>query len=264
MDRILKALIRRGILNNILVNNLLLLIGADRKFRDLIHPYANFQASLSGDTLQEIAGYSQHPEMKEVFGHLHDRLGEVREKEFPEGGAVLDVGCGPGLFLKDFDERFEKWGIDISSAMTELARKENPEAILCTGEFLDPRIATSWTGKFDLVYSVGVLEYFCRSELKPFIERSAEILAPNGILFISYPHALSLKDLWYPDLTYVQFSPAQVEEHVRKELDIMVHEQAYDGRKVGKYDTSPYPSGIPNSKRTYKNSYLLIARKKAL
>jgi SAM-dependent methyltransferase len=72
--------------------------------------------------------------------------------------SVLDVGCGQGSFLKELQSEFpniKPYGIDISSAAIELARKRVPGGQFCvadvTGPFLDE--------KCDLVVCSEVLEH---------------------------------------------------------------------------------------------------------
>jgi SAM-dependent methyltransferase len=45
-------------------------------------------------------------------------------KYYPQGGRVLDVGCGVGGFLNTFDDRWEKWGIEPSEFAFEKAAKK--------------------------------------------------------------------------------------------------------------------------------------------
>lgn len=48
-------------------------------------------------------------------------------KRLPEGGTVLDVGCGSGVKSKYMLERgFRVVGIDISDALLAIARRESP------------------------------------------------------------------------------------------------------------------------------------------
>lgn len=42
-------------------------------------------------------------------------------KYFPHGGTVLDVGCGVGGFLSRFDDRWVKYGIEVSDYAREKA-----------------------------------------------------------------------------------------------------------------------------------------------
>lgn len=42
---------------------------------------------------------------------------------FPNGGTILDVGCGVGGFLSCFDDRWERYGVEPSEFARNLARK---------------------------------------------------------------------------------------------------------------------------------------------
>lgn len=60
----------------------------------------------------------------------------VRDLASPPGRAV-DLGCGGGTLLRDLaDAGFEPWGVDLSPAMVELARRRVPEADLRVGDVL--------------------------------------------------------------------------------------------------------------------------------
>lgn len=44
---------------------------------------------------------------------------------FPNGGTILDVGCGVGGFLDKFDDRWEKFGVEPSDFAKDKAIKKN-------------------------------------------------------------------------------------------------------------------------------------------
>lgn len=55
------------------------------------------------------------------------------------GGAVADVGCGPGHFTAYLHELgLDASGVDLSPAMIELARREHPEVRFEVGSMTDP------------------------------------------------------------------------------------------------------------------------------
>lgn len=101
-------------------------------------------------------------------------------------GRMLEVGCGKGLFLRKFKDRFPDWevcAIEPSRNAQSFLSRMVPEARAEFCSFQDSRFASE---QFDLVVSIGVLEHvpdpvgFCRS--------LRQCLKPNGACFISVPN----------------------------------------------------------------------------
>jgi SAM-dependent methyltransferase len=230
----------------------------ENRIKTFIHPYLEFQPP-HGKTLQEVAGFSLRPEINETLEKIHSKLKDTSKKFLPAyGGNVLDIGCGPGLYMDDFDKCHKLYGIDISKEMIKIASSRIPHAKFFEGDFLKIQINES----FHLIYSIGMLCYISRCDIEKFFSKIHALLLADGILFLSYPHAISKWDLYYPDLSYIQYSPSLIEKIVSEKFEIIEHIHGLDGRIVGKYDVSPYKSLNPGTHRTYKNSYLLIARKR--
>jgi SAM-dependent methyltransferase len=64
------------------------------------------------------------------------------------GGEWLDVACGTGYFLRQFPN-VRRTGIDLSPAMLELARQDNPGLDLFEQDYRLPR--REWIDRFSLV-----------------------------------------------------------------------------------------------------------------
>ena len=254
LKRALRILLN-ALFNNVILNNIVIFLGMERLMKRFNNPYVAFTIP-KGKSLQEIAGYSNRPEINEVLGKIHDQLRSIAKQYYPEGGKVLDVGCGPGLYLKEFNSSYATAGIDISQEMVSLARKECPYCNFFVGDF----IRYEMNEKFDIIYSIGVLIYFCRSDLDKLFQKVRDLLNPGGIFYLSYPHAISYWDTLYPDLSYMQYSPSLVSSIAGRYLKIIEHCHGFDGREVKKYDKQPYKSLNPEVKRTYKNSYQLVAQ----
>jgi len=242
--------------NNIILNNVFIWLKAEKYLKHFNHPYLKFKADRN-KTLQETAGFSNRPEINEALAAIHTQLINTAKKYLPVHSKVLDIGCGPGLYLKDFDSTSELVGIDINADMIRIASVEVPHAKFYCGDFM--KITPN--EKYHLIYSIGMLIYIARNDLEIFFEKIYHSLLPGGILFLSYPHAISKKDLYYPDLSYIQYSPALIEKIASEKFLIIEHYHSFDRRKIGNYDTRPYKSDNPLIPRTYKNSYLLIAQK---
>ncbi|MCX6789907.1 MAG: class I SAM-dependent methyltransferase, partial [Candidatus Kaiserbacteria bacterium] len=104
-------------------------------------------------------------------------------KELPQGGSVLDVGCGSGVKSKYFAERGCKVvGIDISDGLLDIARREVPEA-----EFRELSMTDldSMTETFDGVFAQASLLHIPKKEAGEVVKKLAGRLVPGGLLYIA-------------------------------------------------------------------------------
>jgi 2-polyprenyl-3-methyl-5-hydroxy-6-metoxy-1,4-benzoquinol methylase len=257
----LKRLIKRKIINNRFINPFLYAMRLDGVLNDFSQDYIDFQPNLN-QSLQEIAGYSNRPEINQVLERIHQQLKVYILEDIKLKGInpyqILDIGCGPGLFLKDFETKAHLFGIDVSSSMTSIAKTQLPNADIYTGHFLK----YIFQKKFDAIYSVGVLIYFSKSQIKSFFEKLADLLNDKGLVFISYPHAYRAIDLNYPDITYVHYSPQFLDMLVKAKFEIVYHAHVDGTRKVQAYDELAIPNPKGFEGRTYQNSSILVLRKK--
>lgn len=221
------------------------------------NPYLMFKPS-AAKSVQENAGYSDRPEINEVLQKSKHDLSEAVAAYCRSGDKILDLGCGPGFYLSLFNE--SKWvmhATDINPGMLENAKIHTRVSETFCGSYTSIHIPF----KYKFIYCIGVLIYIPPYDLNNFFLKLYANLEEGGILYLNYPHALSWLDTVYNDMTYVQYSPEVIERALTGKFEIIKHEHAFDGRKVKVYDKTPYKSMNPNTDRTYKNSYLLIAKK---
>lgn len=244
--------------NNVVVNNILIALGKDRYLSRRGNPYTTYVPAGS-KSVQENAGYSNREEINQVLARSKKDLLLTAQTQLKAQAKILDIGCGPGMYLSLFkDGPYELHATDINAGMLALAKKEVPQAVFYEGDIND--IAISET--FDLIYCIGVLIYIPPSGLRAFIEKIVSLLSDEGILYLNFPHAISVWDSWYRDITYVQYSPSHVRKVLAPYFEIVADHHAFDNRRIDRYDQTPYKSLNPDTHRTYKNSYLLIAKKK--
>jgi SAM-dependent methyltransferase len=112
-------------------------------------------------------------------------------------GACLDVGCGVGLWLEHFAQRFERAdGIDLSTEMVaatakRLAHLPNVQVtVQGIGELPADR-------RYDLIFVGGVLMYVNDDEVEAMIGKLASMLTPRGLLI--FRESTANGKTWYRD-----------------------------------------------------------------
>ncbi|MFA5373685.1 MAG: class I SAM-dependent methyltransferase [Candidatus Omnitrophota bacterium] len=121
------------------------------------------------------------------------RAGKIEKKA--RKGAILDVGCGQGSFLKEMARRgWDCWGADISAyALDAAGTKENIR--FCPGDVADLDLPGNY---FDAVTFWHSFEHIAAPGRA--LNKARSILKDNGRLFISVPNVrsfearMSLKD----------------------------------------------------------------------
>lgn len=99
---------------------------------------------------------------------------------------VLDLGCGPGLYLHRLARRGHRGhGIDFSPASIGYAREvATDDSLDCTFEQADLR-ETSFGEGFDLVLLIfGQLNVFERERARDILQRAHAALVPGGTLLL--------------------------------------------------------------------------------
>lgn len=119
-----------------------------------------------------------------TFERCLDKIEAARE---PPGRRVLDVGAAGGSFLEVARRRgYQPSGCEPSSWMCAFA-KERYGLELLPGTIFDLRLAP---GSVDLLTLFDVIEH--TPDPKAVVEKARELLAPGGVLAISYPDYGSL------------------------------------------------------------------------
>jgi cyclopropane fatty-acyl-phospholipid synthase-like methyltransferase len=154
--------------NNPLINRILVVLRLDKYLQRANNYWEKYETNLN-KSHQEIAGYSHSKDVQETVDQTHLMLNQTFKTYISANATVLDIGCGPGLYLMDFPKSMRLFGIDLSEKMLSLARTNCSDATLINGEFLKHDFNT----KFDLIYSIGVLQYIPKSELETFFKKNS-------------------------------------------------------------------------------------------
>jgi len=145
--------------------------------------------------------YSQAPEelrrrpLLPDVGRLRDRrILELfdRHGNLSEGSKVLEVGCGRSRWLPYLarERKLVVAGVDIEPYAAELARANlagygAEGEILCRDAFVREQ-NPDLVGRFDLVYSMGVMEHF--DDVSARIEVLSGYLRPGGRILTTVPN----------------------------------------------------------------------------
>lgn len=99
----------------------------------------------------------------------------------PEGGAVLDAGCGSGRDARAFAAAgYHVTAFDASGEMVRLARDHTglPVQHLTFDE-------VAWTAQFDGIWASASLLHVARVRLPATVARLGRALRPGGVLYLS-------------------------------------------------------------------------------
>jgi len=101
---------------------------------------------------------------------------------------LLDIGCGPGTFLGQFSDRYERAvGIDIAEGQVAHARR-NYSDVGAEFRVADLRDLTAAGEQFDAVVSIEVIEHLPMSDVQPFLALVRSVLRPGGTVVFTTPN----------------------------------------------------------------------------
>ncbi len=109
---------------------------------------------------------------------------EAMARLLPEGGRVLDLGCGSGPDEPGLTSRgMRPVGLDISAELLRLAYNQpNLAGLLCRG---DLRTLPFRGGSFDGVWADGSLHHVPKRELRGVLREIWRVLRPGGAFMAS-------------------------------------------------------------------------------
>lgn len=119
------------------------------------------------------------------LGYTEKQLANIVCDRKPEGGQLLDIGCGFGAVLKEMAQ-YSEWtlhGLEIGDKAVAYAREQVPLATIQEGTLEDVEYAPS---SFDCVLMVTVLEHV--KDPKAVLTRVMGWLKPGGVLLLQTPH----------------------------------------------------------------------------
>jgi len=115
-------------------------------------------------------------------------VNEVRKwaRTLPPGGAVIDLGCGPGFPITEVlvAERLSTFGVDAAPSFVQAFRRNLPNTPVVCEAVQDSRF---FDRTFDGVLAWGLMFLLSPEDQRRLIERLAGVLAPGGRLLFTSP-----------------------------------------------------------------------------
>ena len=120
-----------------------------------------------------------------IEGDPWERFLEELVARVPDGGRVLDLGCGNGAKIARLAEKFQLVAVDLSKEQLRLARVKVPGATLVHGDFtaLDFSAQT-----FDAVTAFYSIMHVPREAHRALFGRIVRYLKPGGLFLGSLSH----------------------------------------------------------------------------
>jgi 2-polyprenyl-3-methyl-5-hydroxy-6-metoxy-1,4-benzoquinol methylase len=174
----------------------------------------------------------------EKFVRLKRRIRAARVHKYVNGGKVLDIGCGRGIFLNEMRKKgYDVYGTEFSETGANFAR-EVLKLDISIGELVTLKFPDN---NFDIITIYHVLEHL--SNPVQTLHEAKRILKPGGLLLIAVPNidswqAKIFKTYWFHlDIPrhYYHFSPVT--------LSNMLPGNSWDLLKVKKFSFEQGPFG---------------------
>jgi SAM-dependent methyltransferase len=128
------------------------------------------------------AQFSKH---QYIWGETPSKSAEIAFSLFRKHtvNKILIPGSGYGRNSKLFSTAgFEVVGIEISEEACTLAQEYDPATKVYPGSFLDDNLVQD---SYEGIYCFNVLQLFPKADRIALIQRSAQVLAPNGFMFFT-------------------------------------------------------------------------------
>lgn len=99
------------------------------------------------------------------------------------GNELLEIGSGPGRDARIFvDKGLHVTGLDLSSSLVEIARKDVPEASFVVGDVLE---MPYFDATYDGIWTCATLHHLKKEDLPIALNEMFRVLKPGAPAFIS-------------------------------------------------------------------------------
>ncbi len=157
----------------------------------------------------------------------------------PQGGRLLDFGCGTGYLLKRLSAHFEAYGYDASPFARTQCRSTAPEAVIL--EEWESLPAAS----LDIIVALHTFEHLPRP--LPTLQGLAAKLVSGGVLFFVVPNPGGLGHRLKDREWFAYRDPTHVSLLTRAEWVMLVRKAGWEVERVrgdGMWD-APYVRFLP-------------------
>jgi ubiquinone/menaquinone biosynthesis C-methylase UbiE len=135
-------------------------------------------------------GYDKIAEVYDQEREKFDNSDEIQEfiEHLPKGATVLDVGCGGGVpvLRKLVAEGYDATGIDFSTGMLEVAKRNVPQATLIHGDVTKTDFDEN---SFDGIISTYAIIHIHKSLHPMMYSRIYNWLKPGGVMLVCTAHS---------------------------------------------------------------------------
>ncbi|MDI5950279.1 class I SAM-dependent methyltransferase [Flavobacterium yafengii] len=172
-----------------------------------------------------------------------DLIPEIFEftKLIKQNGRILDLGCGPGHHSKYFSNLdFKVTGIDLSSEMIKLAKKEFADVNFKVMDILDLDFEKN---SFDGIWASASLLHIPKNHIKLILNKIKDALINDGILYISLKEGKGselFNDIRYGGVNkfYVYYQLDKIKK-ILKDVGFNILEIKLKGKRTN-YDTNSW------------------------
>ena len=131
----------------------------------------------------------------------------------PQNGQVCDMGCGPGHVARYLhDAGVSIWGLDLSPAMVNQARKLNPGMLFREGNMMALDLADASLSAITAFYAIVNI---AKASLPLVFSEMARVLQPGGLLLLAFHMGNDIireEELWgfRIAMDFLLFQPSEI------------------------------------------------------